>query len=167
MNFEEFKRQIPEYLEKELEPQKFQEFEEYLSNHPEAQKELKAFQQSWDMLDEVETIEPSPNYISRFWTTVSEEKTWQEKLKKGFKEALVGRRLAPVMGTVFILMIVSIFAIKNYIDIQRTDQMVAYLNENDLEMIEHVEMAENFDILEDMEFYEDLEIIENIDALQS
>lgn len=163
MDFEQFKKLIPEYTENLLQGEELQSFREFLANSKEAQNELESYQKTWEMLSEVREIEPSPNYVSRFWTEISTRESWLERALKSF----IKPRLVPTLATACVLLIVGFFVFKNYTQIQDPEAILAGLDEDEIEMVENIELAENFDIIEDIDFLEDLDIIEELDSLET
>lgn len=166
MKCREIKNLIPLFLDGVLREGKILHVREHLRGCAACRKELAAFEQSWAMLKERESIQPRPGYISRFWTRVSEETSWQERVGKGLREGLWSRRLAPAFVAACLVIVIGIFAVRNYCRIQDTDQTLANLGEDEIEMVKNMELAENFDLIEDMDFWEDMEVIENIDSLE-
>ena len=166
MKCREMKNLIPLFLDGVLREGKNLHVREHLRGCAACRKELAAFEQSWAMRKEGESIQPRPGYISRFWTRVSEETSWQERVRQGLREGLWSRRLAPAFVTACLVIIVGIFALRNYYQIQNTTQTLANLGEDEIEMVENMELAENFDLIEDMDFWEDMEVIENTDSLE-
>jgi len=167
MDQTKFKNLIPLYLGDELQTVEKQAFETFLKDNAQAQSELDAYRQSWDMLGELEDIKPEPAYISRFWTTLSQQRPWYKEVLKGLQESVFNRRLAPAFATAFLIVIIGFFSIRNFYQLQQADLNFASLNEDEMEMVEYIELAENYDIIEDIEFFEDFEIIEELDTYQS
>ena len=167
MNCAQVKKLIPVYLDGELEGDEIRLVKEHLAACPACQQEMRAFEKSWEMLDTWEDIEPTPGYVSRFWSTVSQQRPWQEKLSRFVRERLLNRRLTPALATACVVVLVGLFALRIYWQVQESQNLLVDLSEEELEMVENMELVENFDILENMEFLEDLEIIENLDALES
>lgn len=166
----DIKRLIPVYLDGELEPQETKAVKEHLVSCPVCQKELHALERSWKMLEEWKEIEPAPGYVSHFWTKVALQRPWYEEVGQRIAETLAGlrrRRLAPVYAAVCVLLVAGIFSLRNYWQMRETQELVASLNQEELEMAKDVELAENFDVIQDMDFLEDLEVIENLESLET
>ncbi|OGX37716.1 MAG: hypothetical protein A3G91_01930 [Omnitrophica WOR_2 bacterium RIFCSPLOWO2_12_FULL_50_9] len=174
----EIKKLIPVYLDGESDPQETMAVKEHLASCAACQKELHALERSWKMLGEWQNIEPSPGYVSRFWTRVSLQRPWRERVARGIQESLEGlrrKRLAPVFAAVCVLVFTGIFSLRNYWQMREAQDLAANLNQEELEMVfdhpslgaaEDIELAENFDIIQDIDFFEDLEVIENADSLE-
>lgn len=167
MDCQKIKKLIPIYLDKELEPQESQVVKDHLADCQACQKELEAYEQSWAMLGEVEEIQPNPGFIGRFWTHLSLDQSWHEKLFGGIKESLGKRRLVPALVMACVIVVIGSFSMNNYFQAQRTGQMLASLSGDDLIMMENIELAENLDLIAEMDFFEDLDIIESLDILET
>lgn len=167
MNCAQVKKLIPVYLDGELEGEEIRQVKDHLAGCPNCREELQAFEKSWAMLEEWKDIEPPPGYVSRFWTAVSQRKTWQERMSRYIQEGLVKIRLTPVAAAVCVVVLAGLFALRNYWQIQELNQFLGSSNEADWEMVENIELAENLDIIEDMDLLEDLEIIENLEMLET
>lgn len=167
MRCDQAKKIIPVYMDAGLGQEETRLVKEHIASCAACRRELEAFEQSWDMLGEWRNIAPRPGYVSRFWTRVSEELSWQERIGKAIKEGLRNRRPAPAFVTACLIIIVGIFALRHYFQIQDTDQMLAGLREDELEMVENIELAENFEIIADIDFFEDMDVIESSDSLET
>ena len=138
---------------------------EHLSECTVCQKEFKAFEESWAMLGELDEIRPEPGFVGRFWTGLSLEQSWQEKVSEAIRNGLFKRRLAPVLATACIVMIVGSVALRSYFQIRNTNQILAHLSQEDMIVVENIDLAENLDLIEEMDFLEDFDIIEALDIL--
>lgn len=167
MDCREIKKLIPIYLDKELEPSESHEVREHLSACPACQKEFEAFEASWAMLGELDEIHPQPGFVGRFWTKLAQEQSWYEKIFEAVGNSFVKQRLVPVLVTACLVIIVGSFSLYNYWQIQKTDQMLSALSQEDLVMVENIELVEHLDIIEEIDFLEDLDIIESLDILES
>ncbi len=164
MKCQDIKKLIPEYLEKDLQPKQNQMVAQHLMDCQVCQHELETVKKAWAVLTQLPSLEPSPNYISRFWTELSlRQQPWHEKVF----EYLPQRRFAPALATACLVVIMGLFAVKNYLYISESEKALSDLSQDDLEMVEFVDLAENYDIIEEIEFLEDLEIIENLDTLDT
>ncbi len=160
------KKIITVYMDGELGREEARLVKEHIASCAACRAELAAFEQSWAMLKDGDGIQPRPGYVSRFWTRVSEELPWQERIGKDIHESLWNRRLAPAFVAACLVLVVGVFAVRNYFQMQDTHQMLAGLEEDEMEMVENMELAENFDLIEDMDFWEDMDVIENTDSLE-
>ncbi|MBI5149470.1 MAG: zf-HC2 domain-containing protein [Candidatus Omnitrophica bacterium] len=170
MRCDQAKKLIPVYLDGELGQEEARLVKGHIASCAACQKELHALERSWKMLGEWKNIDPAPGYVSRFWTKVSLERPWYETLGQEMGEALDRlrrRRLAPVYVMVCVLLMTSIFSLRNYWQMREAQELAASLDQEELEMAADVELAENFDIIQEMDFLEDLEVIEDLDSLET
>jgi len=164
MNCQTIQKLIPIYLDKELNLVEMKQVKEHIADCVICQKELAVYEASWSMLDELEDIQPSPNYVSRFWTELSSQKKWYERMGDAIKENVLQKRWVPVLATACVMVIVSVVVLQNYSQEKGSSEILAGLEKIDMEMVEDMELAENLDIIEDLEFWEDWEVIENLDV---
>lgn len=167
MDCKDIKTLIPVYLDNELEPQESQLVRNHLADCPHCQNEFEAYERSWAMLGEIEDIQPEPGFIGRFWTRLSLEQSWHEKLIGAVQENLLKNQLIPALATACIIVVMGSFALNNYFQTQKTNQVLASLNEEDFIIVENIELAENLDLIEQIDFLEDLDTIENLDIFES
>ena len=66
---------LPAYQDQELASGEMAAVRTHLSGCPTCASELRLFSQSWDMLGTLETIQPSPDFRTRFWERVRQEET--------------------------------------------------------------------------------------------
>lgn len=151
MNRDEIRQLLPLYIEGELEPSLMEEVKGVLSQDFELQKEASALQQSWEMLDEWEGIEPKANYVSRFWTRLSSEESWLDK----FKRVMDMKRLVPTLATACIVILVAAVVLQQYQPQPVVEQELAQLSSDDLELLENLELIEDIEFLEEIEFIEE------------
>ncbi len=176
MNCHDIQKLMPIYLDDALEPNEMKEVKIHVDECALCQKEMADYKASWDMLGEWEDIQPSPNYVSRFWTELSLQKKWYEKvwevipireLINGIgiiKEKILQKHLVPVLATACVIVIVSAVAMQNYSQEKGAREILAHWEVIDMEMVENIELAENLDVIQDLEFWEDWGIIESLDV---
>ena len=157
---------IPLFLDDQLKADESQLINEHLASCVRCQKELELYQESWDMLSHWKDLEPEPGYVSRFWTRLSLEASWLEKLRLSIRETFVQRKLAAIVTTALILIIVG-FLSSRILPIGNTEKELAKLNSDEIELVDHLELAQHFDVIENMDTIEDLDIVENLDSLES
>ena len=155
---------IPMYLDEALEAEEIEKVSSHVKGCSLCQKELANYKASWDMLGEWTDIQPSANYVSRFWTKVSLQKKWYEKLWEIIQENIQYKRLVPVLVTACVMMVVSSVFMYNYSQKGIDNRRLAKVDVMDIEMVENIELAENLDVIENLEFFEDFEIIESLDV---
>ena len=157
---------IPLFLDDELDPQEKQPFQDHLAVCSHCLQELKKFEASWELLKNWKDIEPAPGYISRFWTELSCQRSWHQKVLRDLKEnfAAVGtRRKAPAVVAAFAVILVGFFAARSYFQIQRTANELTNLDQEQIEFMENVELASDFEVIEELDILEDWEAIERED----
>lgn len=161
------KKLIPDFLEGELEALKAKEVREHLLLCADCQREVRLYEKSWDTLLNWREVEPVPGYISRFWTKLSLEAPWHERILTAVKEALARKRLAPVFVAVSIMIIVGSVYIPKYINQKKSETVLAKMAPAEIELLSNMELAQNLDAIEDIDNLDDLDIIEDIDSLES
>ncbi len=166
MDCQRIQRLIPEYTNGELQPSEIDEVKNHLSVCAACQKELALYTKSWQMLGDWKTIEPEAGYVSRFWTKVALEQSWYERLLQDLRNSVSGRRLAPVLVTACMLLIVGFFSLHVYQKQQMDTEFLASVNEEEIEIVQNIELAENYDIIQELDSLEDMDVIENMDILE-
>ncbi|CAB1074415.1 hypothetical protein D1AOALGA4SA_2234 [Olavius algarvensis Delta 1 endosymbiont] len=89
MDCSESKKLIPIYLDKGLAADEHQRVQSHLDTCAECRTEARAIQSAWEMIGELDGIQPDPNFQSRFWSRVANQTSLQEKFryynpKKGY-----------------------------------------------------------------------------------
>ncbi|MFQ5963387.1 MAG: anti-sigma factor family protein [Candidatus Scalinduaceae bacterium] len=167
MDCQSIQKLIPVYLDAQLEAQELRKVKEHLNDCPHCQKEMVRFEKSWDLLSKWEDVEPEPGYISRFWERLSLERPWYERFLLNLKDIFTVRKPAFVWATVSMVIIVCILTFSNYLINLKTDNMLASMNPQDLELLGELELVQNIDIIENIDWLEDWEIIENLNTIGS
>jgi len=166
MEKEKVKQLLPQYIEKELQPHIYQQVTDAIRVDSELQEEEKLLRDSWSMLSDTDEITPSADYISRFWTSVSTQQSFAQKLGMVFKEYFLSRKLVPIwVGACAVIIIFSLFIKQDPIK-NSLNQNIAYLSIEDVQLIEDLDLIENYELIEDLEFLQDMEEIEEIKVLE-
>lgn len=167
MNSENIRELIPLYIENELEPDEIKLVKEHLEKDPALKAYAEELQKMWQLLDKVETIKPSPAYVSEFWTKLSKEKTWGEKMSEAISVKLIPKKWVPVLSALCVVLLITAY-FQNYPVHQSTlpSAEIAGLIEDDLEFFENYELAENLEVIEDIELLEDMELLEQWEELE-
>ena len=168
MQCREIKQLIPEYIQGGLDGNIRNQVESHLSTCRDCREEIRLMEKTWQMLGEVESIEPAPGYIARFWTGVENRKPWYQMILQKTKEIVFQRPWVPALATAgVILMIAGI----TFLDLGRHPEsetnLIAAFEDVDPDMVEHIDIIENLDLIQDIDFFTDLEIIENLDDLEA
>lgn len=167
MNCKKVQKLIPVYMDAQLEDKELRTVREHLKDCPHCQKELDLFEKSWELLSNWKDVEPSPGYINRFWARLSLERPWYEQLLLNLKEVFVMKKKTLAWGAVSMVIIVCVLTFSNYILTLKTNNKLAVMNPQDLELLAELEFVQNLDIIEDIDWLEDWEIIENLDTIDS
>jgi predicted anti-sigma-YlaC factor YlaD len=166
MNCDACKKMMLDFLPENLQNIENKEFVSHLEDCPSCRNEFQSHRQCWDLLGEVETIEPDPNYISRFWTAVSEQETWFERLAGSWANFLRPKVLVPVLSCLVLAVMASwLLGIPAQKAVE--DPLALSLNGFELEMAESLELVEHMDIIEEFDILLDFEIIEELDSLEA
>ena len=167
MNCENVKKIIPAFLEEALDPGQAQSVKDHLLSCAVCAREMKRYEQTWDMLTKWKNIEPSADYVSRFWTVFSQEPSWHEQILLNFNNFFLPRKRAPSLAAFCVIVIVVFFAMRNYQQNQEVNTLLAALSPEDLEVIENIDLAQHFDLLDNWELIEDWDALEELEALES
>ena len=160
MKCEDLKNLIPDFLEGALDPNQEEGFRQHLGICEECQAQLADYEHDWELLGEWQEAEPDAGYVSRFWTRISQQKSWNQRLREAVQNALVPQKPARAYAAVVGILIVGVVAFHTTRTYQ-TRYMLSRMSPEDMEIVEFMELAENLYILEDLELLEDMEIIEN------
>lgn len=160
MDCKHIKNQISAYLDNELQPKEREQVKNHLNLCSDCCREFELMEKNWKMLKNLDMVEPSQNYISRFWSELSSRQTWYQKAVDVVKNIIFARRLVFVYA--LICVVIGALALRNYFQVQQTNQMIVNFSSDDYEMVEYIELAENYDIIKDIEFFEDFEVIESL-----
>ncbi|MDO8580753.1 MAG: zf-HC2 domain-containing protein [Candidatus Omnitrophota bacterium] len=167
MNCDQFKHLIPELAERDIQAIENKEVKEHFASCASCRQEFLSVQQAWNMLGDLPSVEPQPNYISRFWTRVAVEQPWYEEAWEGLKTTFARKRWVPVLVGIYALIFIGIFSLQYFKGNQGVVPEVVEINDNDLEMVENIDLAESLDIVQDLDFLEDLDVIENLESLET
>ncbi len=167
MDCSEIKKLIPIFLDGELKASAHQRVESHFDTCAECRREARAIQNSWEMLGELDDIQPDPNYNTRFWTRVAEQTSWREKLFNEIKALFLNRRLVPALAAAGLILCVTLVATYKYFQPLQMDGRIAEFSDTDLDFVDNFELVENFDLIRDIELLSDLEIIEMLDEMDA
>ncbi len=120
-------------------------------------------EKSWDSLKKWSDIEPSPTYLSSFYSRLASETPWHKKVWKIIREFLKIKVLAPVLVSFGLLILAGFFMEKNH----APEITLANLSEDDAQMLKNFDLTENYDVIKEIDFLENLEVIESLDLPQS
>lgn len=158
---------IPLFLDDAVEGDQRTDIQVHLSSCPNCQNELRAFRRSWDALKQGPVLEPDPDYVSRFWTNLSARTPLHRKAWGLLDRFVLVPRLVPVWATAFVLIVVSVFVVRNYSQIQETEMVLTSLPAEEVELIDNIELAENYDVIRQLDILEDMDAVETWDSQES
>ena len=167
MDCSEIKKLITVFLDGQLEPDEHQRVQSHLDTCAECRREARAIQSAWEMVGELDDIQPDPNFKTRFWARVAEQTSWQEKFLGEIKALFLNRRLVPALAAAGLILCVSVVATYKYLQTSQSDSFMAEFSDADLDMVENIDLVENFDLIRDIDLLSDLEIIEGLDDLDA
>ena len=162
----EIKKLIPLYLDHELSDVDYQQVETHLQDCADCQAEARAIQQSWDLLGEIKAMEPDPNYMSRFWRSVDAQRPWYTKIYENVQTVFVQQRWVPALAGAVLIVLISAMTTVQYLRSPQTADVLAELDEAEMEMIANIDLAEHYEIIRELDFFSDFEIIENLNGLE-
>ena len=162
-----FKKLIPAYSDSELPAETTESVKKHLKGCSACSKELALIKDTWEMLADFEEIEPQPGYVGRFWTKLSLKKTWGEQFWAGLEIEFHKRKWMPAMAAICIVAMVGALSVNHFLQLQKTDQILAEMSEEDIGMVENMELAENFNLILELDLLEDLNVIINLDSLET
>ena len=154
MKCQDVKNNLAAFLDHELASQLTQEIEGHLRSCPGCQQERQEMAQAWALLDSAPLIEPSPDYISRFWTTVSTQETAYQRFIRDFKAFVGGRHLIPVTTVLSLMLIIGSTGIIGQINMQ---YQFSQIKPDDMEMLQHLDIAQHFQTIQDYQVIKDLD----------
>jgi anti-sigma-K factor RskA len=167
MDCREIQKLVPVFLDGELEPSQQQRVETHLQTCAECRKEVQAVQKTWEMLGELDDIQPAPNYEARFWARISEQAPWHEKALNELRELFVNRRFIPALAAAGVILLVTFVTIYQYSQKPEKINLLAEFSDVDLDMVENFELVENYDLIHDIDFLSDLDIIDRLDEIDA
>jgi predicted anti-sigma-YlaC factor YlaD len=163
----EIKKMIPLYLDHELSDADFQQVETHLQNCADCKSEARAIQQSWDLLGEIKAVEPDPDYMSRFWRSVDAQMPWYAKIYENVQGVFIQRRWVPALAGAVMVLLIGTIATVQYLQKPQKVDVLAELDEAEMEMIANIDLAEHYEVIHELDFFSDFEIIENLNGLET
>lgn len=127
-------------------------------------KELAILKKSWALLDNLEDIEPSPDFSNRFYKRLAEKESRREVRVFGFPKPALN--WAPALVTaVILLFFINIYLNVRTYSVKKAQFVVS--GGGSSETNEEKEIIENLELLEYLEMFEDLDILEAQEGLES
>ncbi|MBF0504150.1 MAG: zf-HC2 domain-containing protein [Candidatus Omnitrophica bacterium] len=154
MECREVKNNLSAFLDRELDPQFFKEIEAHLASCPGCLQESQQMARAWGLLDLAPTIEPSADFVSRFWTKVATQESAYERFLRGFKALWGNRRLVPVVTALSLMIIIGSTGVVEQINMQNK---LSQMKTDDIEMLKNIDLAEHFETIKDLDIIKDLD----------
>jgi predicted anti-sigma-YlaC factor YlaD len=168
MNCTDIRHLLPVYLDGELEESEQRRVKAHLDGCEACRREADIIGKSWEMLGEMDEIEPNPFYVSRFFARVAERRPWHAKWVDVLKGLLALRRLLPIMAAAGLVVLIGISVTQMQ---QRTAEdarlATTQFNGVDPELFESIEIADNFELINELEFLSDMEIIQELELIEA
>jgi predicted anti-sigma-YlaC factor YlaD len=165
MKCREFGECIGEYVDGELAASLKADFDRHMAECLSCRKSYESIAGAWESLKGLPETEPSPAFVSRFWTKVAAEGgARREHPAILFKNVFLNRKWVPVA---MVLSAFVVFVSFNVIKIDPVGNVLSQLSGSDLELIENFELVEHFDVINDLEELQDADVIQELDHLQS
>ncbi len=167
MNCSEIKRLIPEFLDGQLDSDVHQRVQSHLDICAGCSREAIAIRRAWEMVGELDDIQPDPNFKTRFWARVAEQTSWQEKFFGEIRALFLNRRLVPALAAAGLILCISVVATYKYLQTSQPDSFMAEFSDADLDMVDNIDLVENLDLIRDIDLLSDLEFIEDLDDMDA
>ena len=122
-------------------------------------EELRAYQEMWRDLAAWEPIEPTPGFVSRFWTRASLKRPWYVVGWETVRAWTRGWRWVPALASIS-LCVALVTALVGYRagrlgTVSSPEEIALAVDSSvELEMVEYMELARNLEIIEDLDFLE-------------
>lgn len=167
------KKCLPIYLDGELSSAEAARVKQHLDVCSDCLAEYELCKQTWDICDMVPKIEPRADFVSQFWTRLSNEQTPLEKLFAGLKNIFTFKK--PAMAFVFSAVAIIIFmsAFNLYQLRGASGQRSLVVKNNDYQErqqtqwgkdIVAIELVEDIEIIDNLDFFEDMDMLEQFDV---
>ncbi len=168
MNCDEAKQLISAYLEDNLSDKQREAVSMHIKRCVGCQKQFEADKKVWETLLLWDGIEPTPGYISRFWSRLSLSETWYERIFRRI-EYILGIpyrvKLVSLPVVAFIIIVIGIASLYSYRYRANNDILISQLSKEgvDIDMIENIDLVENYDLIAHLDLLEDMDILEKLD----
>ena len=166
MNCQHIIERIPEWIDQTLSTPEAAAVGQHLADCQTCRAEFKAHVKAWNVLKTWPDIEPDAGYVARFWTRLSRQKRWHERLLDVMSSFWTKPRLVPTMAMTFLLVFLMSLTLYQTYFVAKTESVISALTVDDIEFVENIELVENFDVIENMDFLDDLNVIENLPDLK-
>jgi predicted anti-sigma-YlaC factor YlaD len=156
------------YTESALDEPERRRVAAHLAGCADCRRQAEVLSKSWEMLGELDEIEPNPFYISRFYARLAEQRAWYAPWADAFRNICARRRLLTALAAACLVAVIGIGVVRVHLkDAEQEHFAAAHLNGLDPELFESFELAENLELINALEFLPDLEIIQALDAVEA
>ncbi|MBU3912228.1 MAG: zf-HC2 domain-containing protein [Candidatus Omnitrophica bacterium] len=158
MNCKDIKQMFFVYIDGELEAEKERIVVDHIASCEKCRVQLYEYKRSWEMLGTLEPIEPTPGYISRFWTALSYRLPWYEKILEGIRNLFLPRRVVYRVALALIVLIAVYVSVDKYTNVLRTRTLLVNMSEEEWEVVENYDLIANLDLLESLKGIENIKL---------
>jgi anti-sigma factor RsiW len=166
MNCDDARPILALYLDGDLQERERLRLKAHLDSCQECRQELELLEASWQMLGELDEIEPEPFYVSRFFARVEGKMPWHAKLAGFIKSLLAPRPLIPILAAASLVVVIAI-GVNRFLTGPDKELAEVQFNGIDPEMVESMDVAEHFDLINELDFISDMEIIQDLDETEA
>lgn len=150
MDCKKIRQMFSDYIDEMLEDKKQETFKGHIASCERCRKDLAEYQVSWKMLDAGEPIEPSPDYVSQFWTELSRKPSGYKVILDWIRNILLPRRMVYKFVLVSATLIAVYISVFNYVDNSKMRTLLINMSDEELEMIENFDLIANLDLFENV-----------------
>ncbi len=156
------------YLDDALDEAGREQVAAHLGDCADCRREAEILSKTWEMLGELDEIEPSPSYLSRFYGRLAERRSGDAPWVEAFRGFSFRRHLLPALTAACLVVVIGIGVVQVQLKIvdQERHDAVSW-NGLDMELIESLELAENLELIHVLEFLPDLEVIQALDGIET
>lgn len=161
MKCRDFKKWIGEYVDGELAGTVKAECDSHVLECAACRKEYEVMARAWDAAGHLPSIEPSPAFVSHFWTKVATQESTNKNAASVLQNIFARRRWVPAAVVLSVAIIIASLGSFHHEPVACD---ISMLGGSDAEFAENVELAEHLDVIKDMDWLQDLDVIQEMDA---
>lgn len=166
MNCQHIIERIPEWIDQTLSTEDTAMVSQHLADCQACREEFRAYAKTWNVLKTWPDVEPDTGYVARFWTRLSLQKRWHERVWEAISSLWAKQRLVPTMALAFLFVLLMSVTFYQTHFVAKTENVMSSLTVDDIEFVDNIELVDNFDVIENMDFLDDLNVIENLPDLK-
>jgi hypothetical protein len=163
MKCREFKKYLGEYVDGDLSDPLKVDFQSHLQLCESCRKSYEAVAGAWEVMNTLPPMEPSPAFVSRFWTKVARQGERKRSLAQVYSNIFLKKRWVPV---ILVLGVLLFFSFTSVLREGLFSSSPEQLSSADMELIQNFELAEHFDDINEIEELQDADLIEELDKIQ-